>query len=211
MTIEKLQLLWRDLPECIGVYMISTPSKEYYYGYSKNIKRRIREHCSQSVSNRHANKNLQKLILQHGTKCKIEIVHICNTTKDAVELENQYINMFYGDSKNLNRTKALVHHEQRKQTSFLREERKDIQLVAMILMSRVYKASKELTLGFVKMGVTKADQLRQLIINCNDPITLSCKLKFYLQNRWFSSYESCQDETGFTYSQINKHKKHDED
>ena len=192
--------------------MIRSPSKEYYYGYSKNIKRRIYAHCRDSVRGQHHNASLSNMLIKHGTKCRVDIVQTCDTAQQAVELEEQYINMFYDDPKNLNKSKAfpvkLPETQMGIKTLFKGEE---VPKIVLFLRERVYGANLETALKFFKLGISSPDSLRNVIVNCTDRHNLSCDLRFYVLGRWFTSYESCQDYTGLSYKQINKIMNYEQD
>ena len=77
----------------IGVYRISNISTgRYYIGYSINIKRRFVVHQSKLKKNCHDNIFLQRAYNLDGKdKFKYEIIHICNTEKEAKDIELQYL------------------------------------------------------------------------------------------------------------------------
>ena len=212
MTIKELRKLWIYLPQKTGVYMIRSPSKEYYYGYSRNIRRRVYQHCMNSVKNCHHNLCLQNAILKHGAKCKVEVVQTCETAQQAIELEGQYINMFYDDPNNLNISRVFS-----KQAGALpvktklQYKGKDVPALVIYLRSQVYGANIETTWRFFDLGISTPSELKSLIANCTDIVNLSCRMRFYVLGRWFTGYESCQDNTGFSYSYINKIMQYAED
>ena len=77
----------------IGVYKISNlVSDRYYIGYSKNINKRFRVHRCKLKNSCHDNIFLQRAYNLDGEdKFIYEIIHKCNTDKEAKEIELQYL------------------------------------------------------------------------------------------------------------------------
>ena len=77
----------------IGVYKISNlVSDRYYIGYSKNINKRFRVHRCKLKNSCHDNIFLQRAYNLDGEdKFIYEIIHRCNTEKEAKEIELQYL------------------------------------------------------------------------------------------------------------------------
>ena len=77
----------------IGVYKISNlVSDRYYIGYSKNINKRFCVHRSKLKNSCHDNIFLQRAYNLDGEdKFIYEIIHKCNTDKEAKEIELQYL------------------------------------------------------------------------------------------------------------------------
>ena len=77
----------------IGVYKISNVlSDRYYIGYSKNINKRFCVHRSKLKNSCHDNIFLQRAYNLDGEdKFIYEIIHRCNTEKEAKEIELQYL------------------------------------------------------------------------------------------------------------------------
>lgn len=77
----------------IGVYKISNVlSDRYYIGYSKNINRRFCVHRCKLKNSCHDNIFLQRAYNLDGEdKFIYEIIHRCNTEKEAKEIELQYL------------------------------------------------------------------------------------------------------------------------
>jgi len=77
----------------IGVYKISNlVSDRYYIGYSKNINKRFCVHRSKLKNSCHDNIFLQRAYNLDGEdKFIYEIIHKCNTEKEAKEIELQYL------------------------------------------------------------------------------------------------------------------------
>ena len=77
----------------IGVYKISNVlSDRYYIGYSKNINRRFCVHRYKLKNSCHDNIFLQRAYNLDGEdKFIYEIIHRCNTEKEAKEIELQYL------------------------------------------------------------------------------------------------------------------------
>ena len=102
MNSDSFRKVWQPLPERVGVYQIETPTKRYYIGYSKNVRQRVRLHCNEALRGVHCNKRLMAAILKHGAKIKVKILCYCQTEEDAVQLESQYIKMFFHDKNCMN-------------------------------------------------------------------------------------------------------------
>ena len=83
----------KDNQQIIGVYKISnTLSGRYYIGYSTNINKRFTVHRSKLKKNCHDNIFLQRAYgLDGEDKFIYEIIHRCNTEKEAKEIELQYL------------------------------------------------------------------------------------------------------------------------
>lgn len=77
----------------IGVYKISNlVSDRYYIGYSKNINKRFCVHRCKLKNSCHDNIFLQRAYNLDGEdKFIYEIIHRCNTEKEAKEIELQYL------------------------------------------------------------------------------------------------------------------------
>ena len=77
----------------IGVYKISNVLSDIYYiGYSKNINRRFCVHRCKLKNSCHDNIFLQRAYNLDGEdKFIYEIIHRCNTEKEAKEIELQYL------------------------------------------------------------------------------------------------------------------------
>jgi len=77
----------------IGVYKISNlVSDRYYIGYSKNINKRFCVHRCKLKNSCHDNIFLQRAYNLDGEdKFIYEIIHKCNTDKEAKEIELQYL------------------------------------------------------------------------------------------------------------------------
>ena len=77
----------------IGVYKISNLlSDRYYIGYSKNINKRFYVHRCKLKKSCHDNIFLQRAYNLDGEdKFIYEIIHRCNTEKEAKEIELQYL------------------------------------------------------------------------------------------------------------------------
>ena len=77
----------------IGVYKISNlVSDRYYIGYSKNINKRFYVHRCKLKNSCHDNIFLQRAYNLDGEdKFIYEIIHRCNTEKEAKEIELQYL------------------------------------------------------------------------------------------------------------------------
>ena len=77
----------------IGVYKISNVlSDRYYIGYSKNIIKRFCVHRCKLKNSCHDNIFLQRAYNLDGEdKFIYEIIHRCNTEKEAKEIELQYL------------------------------------------------------------------------------------------------------------------------
>ena len=77
----------------IGVYKISNlVSDRYYIGYSKNINKRFCVHRCKIKNSCHDNIFLQRAYNLDGEdKFIYEIIHRCNTEKEAKEIELQYL------------------------------------------------------------------------------------------------------------------------
>ena len=77
----------------IGVYKISNlVSDRYYIGYSKNINKRFYVHRCKLKKSCHDNIFLQRAYNLDGEdKFIYEIIHRCNTEKEAKEIELQYL------------------------------------------------------------------------------------------------------------------------
>lgn len=77
----------------IGVYKISNlVSDRYYIGYSKNINKRFCVHRCKLKNSCHDNIFLQRAYNLDGEdKFIYEIIHRCNTVKEAKEIELQYL------------------------------------------------------------------------------------------------------------------------
>ena len=77
----------------IGVYKITnTNSDKYYIGYSKNIDRRFTTHKCKLKHNSHHNIFMQRAYNLDGIdKFTYEIIHICETIKEAREKELFYL------------------------------------------------------------------------------------------------------------------------
>ena len=77
----------------IGVYKITNiVSNRYYIGYSKNITKRFYTHRCKLRKCCHDNIFLQRAYdLDGEDKFIYEIIHRCNTEKEAKEIELQYL------------------------------------------------------------------------------------------------------------------------
>jgi group I intron endonuclease len=77
----------------IGVYRISNIlSGRYYIGYSTNINKRFTVHRSKLKQNCHDNIFLQRAYNVDGEdKFVYDIIHICDTEKEAKEIELKYL------------------------------------------------------------------------------------------------------------------------
>jgi group I intron endonuclease len=82
-----------DRHPTIGVYRIlNNLSGRYYIGYSTNIERRFTVHRSKLKQKCHDNIFLQRAYNLDGEdKFKYDIIHVCDTEKEAKEIELQYL------------------------------------------------------------------------------------------------------------------------
>ena len=77
----------------IGVYKITCLSSgKYYIGYSKEIEKRFHTHKMLLRASRHFNILLQRAYDKYGCDdFTFEILHTCNATDEAKELELKYL------------------------------------------------------------------------------------------------------------------------
>lgn len=76
----------------IGIYRIfSVKTNQSYYGSSKWIERRFKEHKSKLRKNKHGNKNLLKVFHEYGfDNLQFEILKICSES-ELEKLEQKYL------------------------------------------------------------------------------------------------------------------------
>lgn len=106
----------------IGVYKISNLlSDRYYIGYSKNINKRFCVHRCKLKKSCHDNIFLQRAYNLDGEdKFIYEIIHRCNTEKEAKEIELQYLtdlsirDKLYNLNYNNSGGDLMTHHPDKK-------------------------------------------------------------------------------------------------
>jgi predicted GIY-YIG superfamily endonuclease len=92
---------WSHIPRSPGVYQISTPSGKFYFGKSKDMRRRCTRHFSELVGNTHDNLQLQRSYNKYKSKLKFKVLVNCDEASIHY-LEAYYITLFRDDPKCMN-------------------------------------------------------------------------------------------------------------
>jgi group I intron endonuclease len=94
------------IPKTAGVYVIEhVPSGSFYIGSSANVRVRVLNHRSRLTNGIHPNKELQAKI---NERCHFRFKYFtCETTKDAIVLEEKLIRLNIGNPLNLNLSKKV--------------------------------------------------------------------------------------------------------
>lgn len=78
----------------VGLYRIDI-GPYYYYGSSNQCEKREREHFNMLDSNRHYNQKMQNVYNKH--RCfAFDVVEQCETEQSARDVEQSYLDLFYG-------------------------------------------------------------------------------------------------------------------
>ena len=108
------------LPAISGVYKLIFSNGYFYFGSTQDLRDKISHYISDIKSNRKLTKNIW-VAIRSSESMKIEIIAICYSKQESLQIEDRYIKLFLGNPLLLNRSpsayssKGLVQTEEEKQ------------------------------------------------------------------------------------------------
>ena len=90
------------IPRKAGVYQCTTPSGSYYIGRAADMKERVYQHHAYLKRGEHKNQRLQRSYDKYGGRLKWSVLFVADTVQTAIQWEDNYLQMFWGDAKLMN-------------------------------------------------------------------------------------------------------------
>lgn len=83
----------------IGVYeIVNLKNNKRYIGSSTNLNKRFRDHRRGLITKKHRNKHLMNAWYKYGESAFVfRILQLCETAKEAAELEQELLDRFFGE------------------------------------------------------------------------------------------------------------------
>ena len=92
----------KGIPHATGVYQAVSPSGSYYIGRAVDMRERMYAHYSQAKRGCHSNKRFERTLNKYGNSMKWSVLIQTKTIDEALECEEKYLNMFWGDKNLIN-------------------------------------------------------------------------------------------------------------
>lgn len=92
----------KEIPHATGVYQAVSPSGSYYIGRAVDMRQRMLAHYSQAERGCHCNKRFERTLNKYGNRMKWSVLIQTKTIDEALECEEKYLNMFWGDKNLIN-------------------------------------------------------------------------------------------------------------
>jgi predicted GIY-YIG superfamily endonuclease len=92
----------KGIPHATGVYQAVSPSGSYYIGRAVDMRERMYAHYSQAKRGCHSNKRFERTLNKYGNNMKWSVLIQTKTIDEALECEEKYLNMFWGDKNLIN-------------------------------------------------------------------------------------------------------------
>jgi len=97
-----MKLAVGHIPRKAGVYQCTTPSGSYYIGRAADMKERVYQHHAYLKRGEHKNQRLQRSYDKYGGRLKWSVLFVADTVQTAIQWEDNYLQMFWGDPKLMN-------------------------------------------------------------------------------------------------------------